>query len=178
MWTVIILYSGLLVLPQGFILHVLINIAWMIVGSNTWCKCYCERAPFIHDIHYVRSVRWDCIHFLIEVDSLKSVNLLLSVRLLQSCLSICQPMKLLWERPNSFCVRMWHSEILRREEKEMSCFLVINSRKSTTTFYWWHKFIVQDSVILTTHVHIIEILVCNQLRVNSCLPVLQSGYLH
>ncbi len=58
---------------------------------------------FIHDIH---NVQWDCIQFLIKVDSLKSVNFLLTVRLLQSCLSISQPMKLLSERPNSFCV--WH----------------------------------------------------------------------
>ncbi len=50
---------------------------------------HCERAPFIHDIH---DVWWDCIHFLIGVDSLKSANFLLTLWLLQSCLSICQPM--------------------------------------------------------------------------------------
>ena len=45
--------------------------------------------PYIHD------ERWDCIHFLSGVDSFKSVNFLLPLRLLQSCLSICQPTKLL-----------------------------------------------------------------------------------
>ena len=62
----------------------------------------CERAPFIHDIH---NVLQDFIHFLIGVDSLMSANCLLYVRLLQSCIRICQLIKLLQERPNSFYVR-------------------------------------------------------------------------
>ena len=61
---------------------------------------------FIHDIH---NVRWDCIHFLIGVNSLKSVNFLLTIRLLQSCISICHPMKVLLECPTSICVRHCHS---------------------------------------------------------------------
>ncbi len=37
---------------------------------------------FIHDIH---NVQWDSFHFLIGVDSLKSVHFLLTIRLWQSC---------------------------------------------------------------------------------------------
>ncbi len=73
-------------------------------GVNVYCKLH-----FIHDIY---NVRWDCIHFLSGVDSLKSVNFLLPLRLLQICLSISQPMKLLLESPDSFWPRQYVSVIL------------------------------------------------------------------
>ena len=53
--------------------------------------------------------------FLIGVDSLKSANFLLSVRLLQSCVSICQPIKLLQERLNSLYV------LYQEVERESLC---------------------------------------------------------
>ena len=53
---------------------------------------YPKELHFIHDMH---NVRWDSFHFLIGIDSFKSVNFFLTIRLLRSCINICQAMKLL-----------------------------------------------------------------------------------